>query len=431
MSNASEKIIFKREFNRAGGDKNDSFFVQLEADTPSPLATVQPVAISISEAFSFATPIITVTFNDGAGTYFNMVKMETDQVYYLAMGGSKLRSTRIPLKIAKIQLKNMVGGKSSQVSFKITFVHSGWSELLNIRHNRGFTNQSYSDIVKSIASESNYKSISTAPSKGKFNAIQPHWTNLAFLKWIQERAVSAKFDDHFEYGCNINGDFFFSTISDMVYQQKSSIMSGDIPTLRLGSYAENEVKRSKDLTENFNVPNFFTDFNATEHYMDTAINGGGGVISMAWDFEKGQFIQEDLKQSNMSMLMMSDVSSLKTVHETSNLRVFCGNDVANSGAIGKAVVSSVSTSGQQFQITTDGSININIGQVVELIILNDKTLYKSPYSMLHSGFFIIASVTHMVVLGDTNKFTSTISLSRSGINGKDLKGYVKTKGGKL
>jgi hypothetical protein len=152
---------------------------------------------------------------------------------------------------------------------------------------------------------------------------------------------------------------------------------------------------------------------------------------MTWDFEKGQFIQEPLKQSNMSMLMMSDVSSLKTVHETSNLRVFCGNDSANASAIGKAVVSSVSTSGQQFQITTDGSININIGQVVELIILNDKTIYKSPYSMLHSGFFIIASVTHMVVLGDTNKFTSTISLSRSGINGKDLKGYVKTKGGKL
>jgi hypothetical protein len=131
------------------------------------------------------------------------------------------------------------------------------------------------------------------------------------------------------------------------------------------------------------------------------------------------------------MLMMSDVSSLKTVHETSNLRVFCGNDSANASAIGKAVVSSVSTSGQQFQITTDGSININIGQVVELIILNDKTIYKSPYSMLHSGFFIIASVTHTVVLDDTNKFTSTISLSRSGINGKDLKGYVKTKGGKL
>lgn len=428
---STDKVIFKREFNRTGGDKTDSFFVQLETEVESPLSSVQPVAMSISEAFSFATPIITVTFNDGNGVYFNMIKLDTEHTYFLNMGGSKLKSTRIPLKIAKIQLKNMVGGKSTQVSFKITFVHSGWNELLNTRHNRGFANKSYSDIVKEIMSESGYKSITTAKSKGTFNAIQPHWTNIAFLKWIQDRAISAKFDDHFEFGCNVNGDFFFSTISDMVDKQKPDIMSENIPTLHLGSYSDSEVKREKDLTENFNVPNFFTDFNATEHYLDTAINGGGGVSAMVWDFESGKFIKEELKQSNMSLLMMSDVSSLKTVHETSNLRVYCGNDKANAASIGKGIVSSVSTSGQQFQITTDGSININIGQVVELLILNDKSMYKSPYSVLHSGFFIIASVTHTVVLGDTNKFISTISLSRSGINGKDLKGYVKTKGGKL
>lgn len=428
---STDKVIFKREFNRTGGDNPDSFFVQLETEVESPLSSVQPVAMSISEAFSFATPIITVTFNDGNGVYFNMIKLDTEHTYFLNMGGTKLKSTRIPLKIAKIQLKNMVGGKSTQVSFKITFVHSGWNELLNTRHNRGFANKSYSDIVKEIMSESGYKSITTAKSKGTFNAIQPHWTNIAFLKWIQDRAISAKFDDHFEFGCNVNGDFFFSTISDMVDKQKPDIMSKNIPTLHLGSYSDSEVKREKDLTENFNVPNFFTDFNATEHYLDTAINGGGGVSAMVWDFESGKFIKEELKQSSMSLLMMSDVSSLKTVHETSNLRVYCGNDKANAASIGKGIVSSVSTSGQQFQITTDGSININIGQVVELLILNDKSMYKSPYSVLHSGFFIIASVTHTVMLSDTNKFISTISLSRSGINGKDLKGYVKTKGGKL
>lgn len=428
---STDKVIFKREFNRTGGDKTDSFFVQLETEVESPLSSVQPVAISISEAFSFATPIITVTFNDGNGVYFNMIKLDTEHTYYLNMGGTKLKSTRIPLKIAKIQLKNMVGGKSTQVSFKITFVHTGWSELLNKRHNRGFVDKTYSEIVEEMMKESKYKSIKTSPSKGKHSAIQPHWTNIAMLKWIQDRAVSAKFDDHFEFGCTINGDFFFSTISDMVTDQKSDIMSKNIPSLHLGSYSENEPKREKDLTENFNVPNFFTDFTSTEYYMDTAINGGGGTESMAWDFIKGEFVREEIKQSEMNSLMLSDVSSLKTIHEGSKMRVYCGNDKINASAIGKGIVSSVSTSGQQFQITTDGSINIHIGQVVELLISNDKSIYKSPYSMLHSGFFIIASVTHTVLLGDTNKFMSTISLSRSGINGKDLKGYVKTKGGKI
>lgn len=427
---ANDKVIFTRTFNREGGDKNDSFYIRFEGEENSPLAAVQPIAMSISEAFSFATPIITITFNDGVGAYFNMIKMDVEYTYYLDMGGTKFKSTRIPLKIAKIQLKNLVGGKSTQVSFKVTLVHKGWSELLNVRHNRGFDEMLYSDMVKKLVDESGYKSVKIHPSKGSYNAIQPHWTNLVMLKWIQDRAVPAKFDDHYEFGCNIDGDFFFSSMSDIVTDKKSEIMNKQIPVLNLGGYADNEMMREKDITKNYNIPNHFYDFNATEHYMDTVINGGGGVVGMHYDFKKDEFVTKPHKVSSSSSLQLSDFTSIKQAHEASMMRIYAGNDIASSN-ICKSFVSSVALSMNQFQIVTEGTINAHIGGVVELIIRNDKQIYKSPYSTLHSGFYVIASVSHVVTMSEGNKFNTVINLARSGINGKDLKGYVKTKSGKF
>lgn len=426
---ANENVIFQREFNRKENDKADSFYIRLETDGSTPLSPVQPISASIAEAFSFATPIISVTFNDGNGAYFNMIKMDTEQVYYLDMGGSKFKSTRIPLRISKIELKNIVGGKSTQVTFKVTFVHKGWNELLNKRHNRGFTEQPYSDMVKTIMTECEYKSVTVSESKGKFSAIQPHWSNLVFLKWIQDRATPLKSEDHFEFGCNIAGDFFFQSMADIINSRKDDIKNKKIPVMHLGSYSQNELKREKDMTENFNVPNFFTDFQASSHYLDGILNGSGGVETFHYDYATGEMKQNSVTLSTTNIPQLSDYTSMKQVHETSKLRVYGGSDDAK--ALGQNILSSVSLSNEEFRITTDGSINIHIGMVVELIIQNDKQIYKSPYSQLHSGFYVVASVNHIVSLGDGNKFVSVVHLARTGFNGKDFKGYVKTKAGKF
>jgi hypothetical protein len=428
MAQSTDKVIFRREFNRNVADKSDSFFIQLESEeSDSPLATVQPLAVSIAEAFSFATPIVTVTFNDGNGAYFNMIKMDTEQKYYLDMGGTKFKSTRIPLKISKIQLKNMVGGKSTQVTFKITFVHSGWSELLNIRHNRSFTKQPYTSTVKTIMGEVGYKSVSVSESSGNFDQIQPHWSNLLFLKWIQDRAIS-KSGEHFEFGCNIDGEFFFKTIGDIVKDKKSDIIAKKIPTMHMGSYNENEIKREKDLTDNFNVPNFFTDFSSTSFYLDGVVNGSGGVQSFNYDYDSGSFITKNHTLSDSSITQLSDFLSIKTSHEVSKMRIYGGSE--SGEAIAKSVLSSVALSNEEFRITTDGSINIHIGMIIELLIQNDPNIYRSPYSELHSGFYVVASVNHVVSLGDGNKFVSVVHLARTGFNSKKAIGYAKTKSGK-
>jgi hypothetical protein len=429
MSQASTKVIFKREFDRKNADVNESFFVQLSADVDSPLASVQPIAMTITEAFSFATPIVSVTFNDGNGIYFNSIKMDTEQEYFLDMGGSKFTATRLPIRIAKVELKNIVAGKSTQVTFKVTFVHKGWNELLNIRHNRGFSKQTYSDIVKSIMSECNYTSIKTTPSKGQHSVIQPYWTNNVFLKWVQSRATPLKSDDHFEFSCNINGDFFFSSMTDIVTSKKQDIIDKKIPILNLGSYDPNSQERKRDLKENFNIPNHFSDFMFNEHYMDTVINGGGGTVALNYDYNSGSFINKELKMSSSTAVQLSDVTSMKVNHEKTKYRVYAGSD--DAVAIATSTLSSVALSMNEFRITTDGTINAHVGQVVELIIRTERDMYKSPYSMIHNGFFVIASVTHQVSMAEGNDFITIITLARSGINGKDLKGYVKTKSGKF
>jgi hypothetical protein len=417
------QTIFERIHTRVDSvDGRGDLFLRLEAENQSPLAMVKPINATIFEGFSFASPVITVTFVDGIGIYFNVEKIKISETFYLSIGKSQQDSNQIPVKIANIALDSSQMGTTAQISYKITFVHQNWNELINKRRNRGWSNVRYSDIVSEIASECGFSDIDVETSRNVHpSIIQPYWDNVSFLRFIQRHAVSNKFDDHFEFGCDINNRFFFKTVSAMIEEQKPKTMSNQTRTFVLESRNTPSLEDSSET--------FFAAFKSNEFYMDSVLSGAGGVNAMHYDWNKGQFISKNVTLSDSNALMLSDNYSIHTSNEVSNKRVFCGR--VDGFAESTGVVSSVALSNNQFTITIEGDRTLNIGQVVELIIKPDNEFIKEPVSELYSGFYVIASINHIVALDETNKHITVIDVARQGYDSKEIDGYAVSKLGKF
>jgi len=427
-----ENIIFEQYIGQQ--DDPSSLYIKLSSEEPTILAFVKPIGLYLGEAFSFASPMVSVTFDisDDYGTYASVSKLDPDTLYTLHIGNSKLESTVLPLKIAQVTNKNTNTGKTDQISFKVTFVHSGWNELINIRHNRAWVNKPYSDVVSDMITECGYSGIQVSPSRNKHNVIQPYWSNLMLLKWVQQRAISTKYQDHYEFGCKINGEFFFKTVSDIIEENRTKAVNGQIPFLKLGGYDIDDLNRQQSNVSNYNSPTYFTDYEANEFYMDSVINGAGGVQAMYYDIMSGTFVKNTKALSNSNSLQLSDWGSIKSRNEVSNMKLHGGR---NSETVNEAInkVSSVSLSTNQFSIITESALNIHIGDLVETALPNQSlvNLNLAPFAVMYSGFYVVAGVHHFIPLIKSSGVVTKIDLARHGFDGKDLTGYVKTRLGKF
>lgn len=427
---AEETVIFERMIIQQ--DQNDTVFVRLSAEDDVGLTEVTPTSLIVTEAFSYGSPIVALTFVDGAGVYNNLMKLSPSTTYWLTMSDGDLINNiqRVPLNISKLECKNKVAGKSEQVAFKITFIHQGWNSLINRRYNRGWSHKPYNEVVEEIMADGGYDSVETTPSRGLPECIiQPHWTNNIFLKWIQERAVSKLYDDHFEFGGKIDNTFFFKSVSDIIDEHKEKALNGEIPLIKLMGHRIDDNERTQDKSENYDTPTNFLSYNATEYYVDSVVNGAGGVNAMFYDYQSGSFVQSAVTASNTNTIQLSDWGAIKKVHESTNLKMFGGRDVdtLNEAAV---KVSSVALSTNQFAISIDAALQTHIGDMVE-IIMPSPTNMIPPFSVMYSGFYLVASLTHIVALEPTSSIITKLELARQGFDGKELEGYVKSRGGKF
>ena len=254
-------------------------------------------------------------------------------------------SVRIPLKISKIEQETTIVGVAEDIFFKITLVHVSWIEMLSVRRNRGWCDVKISDIVTQMLSEAGFDTIEVSPSKKTFDTlIQPYWSNIQFLKWLQKRAISEKFDDHFEFGYRLDNVIFFKSVSDIIDENLPNLSKGNVPVLLLASPNDNELERVAEDSENLGVPSTFYGYASTDFYMNSIINGSGGVKSMFWDYESGEYKTETVTPSEMEFLQLGDWVNVKESHETSETRFYSGsNTFATDEA--KAKVSAVTLSG--------------------------------------------------------------------------------------
>lgn len=420
-------IVFERAIGQE--DTKESTYIRLECDDENGLSDVLPQSVFIAEAFSYASPIITVTFKDQYGVYINLLKIDPETIFNMFVGETKENSVMIPLRISRIDLSNNVSGKSENLSFKISFVHSEWNTLINKRMCRGWKEKKYSEVVEEIASECGFSDIQITPSRHSFGEIvQPHWPNNIFLKWLQENAVPEKYDDHYEFAGKIDNSFFFKSLSDIIEENTLKAEEGAIPLIKLHGYESVPKERTEAKEDNDDVPPQFMSFSGTEHYMDTVVHGGS-IRSMHYDFMTGMLVDTPTYTNDMDSLQMSDWSGIKEAHQETQRVFYHGRDPYGDDK-SKLRMSNVQISMNQFAVKTEGAISLHVGDMVEIMIPTPTNMIP-PFSVMYSGFYLVGAITHHLTLEPSPMIVSNIELTRHGFDSRDLKGYTETSLGKF
>lgn len=420
-------IVFERT---VGQDRSRaSVFIRLESEDENGLSNVLPQSVYIAEALSYGSPIVTVTFKDQYGVYMNLLKIDPSTRFDLHIGETLETATVLPLKLSRIDMSNNTSGKSDNLSFKVSFVHYGWNEYINKRRCRSWNDKKYSDVVKEIAEECLFETIDVKDSRDDIeHIVQPYWTNNVFMRWIQDNASPESYDDHFEFSGRIDNSFIFKSISDIIEENEEDALNENIPIIKLNGYEHSPSTRNESKAENDEVAPYFLSFSSTEHYMDSVVNGGS-FKSVYYDFDKGEVVITPVKTADMNSFQMSDWSSVKSDQEDSMIVMNHGRDTTGVENT-KLKMSNVQLSTNQFSIMTEGSINLHVGSMVEIIVPTPSNMIP-PFSVLYSGFYIVGAITHRLALEPSPNIVSTIELTRQGFDGVDLSGYTTTKLGKF
>jgi hypothetical protein len=237
--------IFQHQIQRTGKDQN--MFFALSCSQETPLARVAPRSIKINERFGTASPIVAIDFVDVDGKLVNDTQLSKDATYYLDIGNDVHENTRLRLSISRVSFANQAGGESRNVKFTVNFVHVSWPNMINRRYNRSWKNKSFDQIVSNII-DRNYEDSSVMPTDGiQETIIQPHWTNIGFLKWIAQRAATANSKkSHIEFGTKTDGEFFFKSIGDIIDENIDDINSNKLMTFKMQGAELNEAKKKEE-----------------------------------------------------------------------------------------------------------------------------------------------------------------------------------------
>lgn len=407
----------------------ESLYVRLSSEVESPIAGLQLIRMELAESFSAGSPFMSLEFTDLNGDFVNHYKPNPATKYFLDIGRGLLNSTRVELRCSKVVMLNKRPGSSEHIAFKMFFIHHGWNELINIRRSRGWYDKKHSEIVEEIARECffNKVDVSETSTRTEFY-IQPYWSNLQTIKHLRQKSRTEN-GGHIEFGVKLNGDFFFKSVGDMIAEQKEKAKSKKLTTFKMqGQYLEDfNMKREYD--RNNKVPTYFAHFTGEEDYVSAVVGGAGGVKAMYFDNTTGKYVEDSISFSQTDTPQLSDWSAIQSVHEGAEMRMYGGRD---SDVVVKAENKVIDTvdSISRLEILIEGSTNVHIGEMVEIIIPMPNIGSILPQSIIYSGFYIVAGVKHTIDLRKSTAST-TISLMRDGFDGKDLDGYAKSKQGKF
>jgi hypothetical protein len=425
----SEFLVFEKALSSYSG--MDSYMVKLVCDRESLLPVFTPINMTISEGFSYASPIITITFNDAMGALFNTFKIDPEAVYTLYFGRNMEDVKETKMKTTKIMLMNESPGKSENISFKIFFTWHGWYEMYAKHHNRGWKERFVSDIVAQLASEGMYEEVDIYPTNQIFeHIVQPHWTNAIFLNWLRERSCSVDATyGHYEFGCTIDGKFFYKPLSAIIEQQRENAIREDLTSFILMGQPETHKERDEQIDDNKGIRAYFTNFTVREHYMNSVLNGAGGVRSFWFDSETGNLVPETHTYSQINGIQLTHHGALKRIHEQSDYPLMGGRSSCTT-TMAKHKISNVANSVISFDIISEGTPQSSIGKLVETIIPSVSGITIDPFNLTYSGFYLIGAVNHELNLLES-KMRTTHTLVRQGYDNQALKGYTSSSSGRF
>jgi hypothetical protein len=419
-------VVFERLFEKT--DSVDGLFIRLTSDKDTRLEYNTVTGISFSESMGNMVPVMIIDFVDGSGDFINHNRLDTDAVYTLYFGRTVEDSYQTKYKIADINTANKTAGRSNNVQFKVIFAHQHWQELTAINRNRGWYDTYYSDVVDEVVADAGFGEVDIEPSKRAISELlQNNKPDNTMIQEIAHSATPESEDGHYEYCGTLDNRFFFLSTATLIEKGIEVYKNDKMPILRLGGNPPPAI-REKAFKDNKNIPVGFLGFSINESYMSNVTRGVTSVDVGYYDWEEGKYIRNTRKYTDLKSTQLSEMSLIRESTDFVSRKLYGGRspqivDQANNE------LSMQSLSMQSIDINIEGQIEMHCGDIVEVIIPTGGDS-EVPYSEMYSGFYMIREIEHAMSLSRSTDFTSRITISRHGVDSKELKGYVSSKRGR-
>lgn len=423
----TEFTVFEKTFEQK--DDSDGLFIRLTCDNDSELQYVKVKSITLNESLGLTIPTMVIDFVDGSGDFVNNVKLNTDAVYTLHFGREMIEASESKFKIFSIQHGNGTQGRSKNTGFKVVFSHESWEDIIAIKKNRGWSQMKYSAVVSEIVSDKGFNNIDVEESQSTEDTItQINIADQKLLKYIQHRATPASRDGHYVFCGTLDNNFFFKSTYELIQTGMELHKNKKMVILRLGGQPSTR-ERERMYKENEKVPVGFSGFGSNESYAGSISNGASGVEASYYDWNNRAYIKEKKTLADINSTQLSEWSSIRKSANYISKKVFGGRD---GGVVAREIntLSESSMNMQPVTINLEGQLELHCGDIVEVIIptADDNQV---PFNEMYSGFYMIDDIQHMMTLNKATDFVSQIKLTRNGMDAKDMKGYVRSKKGKV
>lgn len=421
-----EFTVFERTFDKQ--QESDGLFVRLTCSEDNELQYVKVKSVTFNESIGLMIPTMIIDFVDATGDFVNHNRLNTDAIYTLYFGRSMLMATETTYKIFDIQHSNGTQGRTKNMGFKVMFSHSSWEESAAVKRSKGWNLRKYSDVVSEIVSNKGYESVDIETSlRTVENIIQMNETDNSLIRKIQKRATPVSQDGHYVFCGTLDNRFFFKSTYELIKAGMDKRKDDKMVVLRLGGQPS-QRDREKLTVNNENVPVGFTGFGASENYAGHVANGATAVEASYYDWNNRTYIRKTKGFKDLNATQLSEWSLIRENTNYVSKKVFGGRD---RSVVDEAInqMSETSLAMQDVYINLEGQLELHCGDIVEVIIPTNEDS-EVPYNEMYSGYYMIKDIKHMMALSKSTDFVSQLTLTRNGMDAKDMKGYVRSKNGR-
>jgi len=386
------------------------YYIKLEIDTSDVelLSAFSIASVSVIETLMGSSPYLNIKFIDAVGELINQYPIIPDNIFHVTYGTTKESSVLSKFKMSTMKYELLSNTDVESILVSSDMIHYKWEDMIKKTYSKSWKEKKYSDVVADVIKDIGFDKTDIEPTKGIYDVLQPNWTNSNFLKWLTKQSTNESGIGGYAYYLTLDNKFVYSSFDNLFNKSPKK-------TLKHSSTDENG--------KGFN---FFTIKN---NYIPTLNHGGFGMDYMYFDYETKTYVQKDKVLTDIDERQLSDWYYVAESNVEPSKLFYGGRDTKTEEVVQNRILSTAN-SVQNVEIYISGDSDLHVGDLINLHIpVSKKVIDNSVINEVYSGYWMIWKAAHLFDI-DGGLYTSQLSLTRNGINGKYIDGLVKTNKGK-
>lgn len=401
----SEYILLERL------EKN-KYYVRLSFEIPdnkpNALDGIDILSITLLESLRSGSPHLLLKLGDMNGNLFKDQVILPSYTFIFRIGKTKEDAIESRYQFSNMELIPTATNSRDSLVLNVTLITDHWDDLFKKKLSRSWASKKISDVVADVAEGLGFRTIDIEPTFGIDNYIQPYWSNSDFMVWLSRRAVNARGIAGYQYAHLYDNSFLFKSYD--------------------GLYA---VPPKKKLVYSplADRDDGFMTFNVKNEYLGNVMYGATGVEYGYFDFSKKQYISSYSDVTRAHERQLSDWYFIDEKQLSPSIFLDGGRDVKTDDVAEGRVLVQANTI-HTADLVCHGDPTLHIGDVVDILLPNlNRTDKQLSVNEFYSGYWLIWKIQHII---DTKSglFSSKLFISRSGLNGVEIDGLVRTETGK-